>query len=338
MSHNYEPLSSIDRVFDNYYQDVGRYSILTAKEEKELIVRYKTCPNCDETIPPYVRRTHCPECGEETSKDTNNRAYTCKTCATGFDVLVVPTYCPRCGADRDYVARDKLITANLRFVIKVANTYTKDRARLLYLVSAGNVGLITALDKFDLEMETRFLTYAAWWVKKEMFDEINSSSLIRVPSHKQKEQRKATKQPMYVCRHCDYETTNPYDTPMCPREEHDFVPMEVAKQYYSVLPIDNITAPTEMYIEEDTIQDDASGLIRKSLNNLNIRQRDRFIVLQYYNLPKGERRTRSKSLHQLSEITGITPERVRQIKERTLKDLKLELKRNAVTSLDELVT
>lgn len=338
-SINYEPQTYIDRTFNDYYKDVGKYSVLDAKTERRLIIRYKTCPHCNKKIPQKIRRGYCPDCGEVIPKKVRSRIYNCPTCKTKCDVYIVPTYCSYCGSDRDYAARDKLITSNLRFVVKTAKTFTKNRERLLFLVSAGNIGLMTALDKFDLRLQTRFLTYAAWWVRKEMMDEINSSSLVHIPSHKQKEQRKVSKQRLYICRHCDFETDSARDKeehPSCIRDVHDFVLVEIDDQISTIYPIDTIPIPSSEDIEDTAISGNTAKVLREILQKLDLRQRDQFIVLQYFNIPSRERRASAKSLHQLAEIAGITPERVRQIKERTLKDLRLELKRRAITSLDDL--
>ena len=335
MQVNYAVPSYADRTFDAYYQDVGKYVLLDAETECELIHRYKTCPHCNKEIPQYIDKKHCPECGETTPLGLRNKTYICKTCNTQYSIHAVPIYCPFCGTDRDFNARDKLITSNLRFVVKTAAAFTKNRERLLQLISAGNVGLLLALDKFNAHLDTRFLTYAAWWVRKEMLDEINASSLVYVPSHKQKKYCKAMKQAVFVCRLCGVQVSQPGSEPPCPHGDHVFVPLKVKEQLPTVLSIDNVTLLDPKQVESTAIDTDSAKTIRKLIGRLKLKSRDKFILLQYYNIPPGVRNSVPKSLHQLAEIVGITPERIRQIKERVLKDLRMELKRNKITALDD---
>ena len=67
--------------------------------------------------------------------------------------------------DGDTEAAHRLICANLRFVVKVANEYRGYGLRLLDLVQEGNIGLMLAVKKFDPAHETRLITYAVWWIR-----------------------------------------------------------------------------------------------------------------------------------------------------------------------------
>jgi RNA polymerase sigma-32 factor len=65
----------------------------------------------------------------------------------------------------DDVAVDRLVHANLRYVVAIAVTYRRYDVRLADLISEGNVGLVTAVRKFDPDKGTRFVTYAAYWIR-----------------------------------------------------------------------------------------------------------------------------------------------------------------------------
>jgi RNA polymerase sigma-32 factor len=73
---------------------------------------------------------------------------------------------------RDRAAGERLIEANLRYVVAIAITYRRYRVRLADLVSEGNIGLMTALAKFDPERGTRFVTYAAHWIRAFILDHV----------------------------------------------------------------------------------------------------------------------------------------------------------------------
>lgn len=83
--------------------------------------------------------------------------------------------------EQDVEAAHKLVTANLRFVIKIANEYRRYGFRLLDLVQEGNVGLMRAVHKFNPYKGYRLITYAVWWIRAHIHDFIlRSWSLVRI--------------------------------------------------------------------------------------------------------------------------------------------------------------
>ena len=83
--------------------------------------------------------------------------------------------------DGDMDAAHRLICANLRFVVKVANEYRGYGLRLLDLVQEGNVGLMMAVKKFDPKRGTRLITYAVWWIRAYIQNYIMRSwSLVKI--------------------------------------------------------------------------------------------------------------------------------------------------------------
>jgi RNA polymerase sigma-32 factor len=83
--------------------------------------------------------------------------------------------------EQDVEAAHTLVTANLRFVIKIANEYRRYGFRLLDLVQEGNVGLMRAVHKFNPYKGYRLITYAVWWIRAHIHDFIlRSWSLVRI--------------------------------------------------------------------------------------------------------------------------------------------------------------
>jgi len=81
-------------------------------------------------------------------------------------------------------ARERLITANLRLVVKIAKEYAEAGLPLLDLIQEGNVGLIEAVDRFDVERGFKLSTYASWWIRRAILSAITDySRMIRIPDY-----------------------------------------------------------------------------------------------------------------------------------------------------------
>jgi len=84
-------------------------------------------------------------------------------------------------------ARDRLIKANLRFVVTVANQYKSQSLELADLISEGNIGLIKAAEMFDDTRGFKFISYAVWWIRQSIMSAlVNNSSVMRLPSNQHK--------------------------------------------------------------------------------------------------------------------------------------------------------
>jgi RNA polymerase primary sigma factor len=84
----------------------------------------------------------------------------------------------------DPEARDHLVRANLRLVVNIARGYANKGLALEDLIAEGNLGLLRAAEGFDPTMETRFSTYAAYWIKQSMKRAIvNTAKTVRVPAY-----------------------------------------------------------------------------------------------------------------------------------------------------------
>jgi RNA polymerase primary sigma factor len=88
----------------------------------------------------------------------------------------------RASREGDEVAKNKLIQANLRFVVSIAKKYQTSGISLLDLINEGNMGLIKAAEKFDPDRGYHFISYAVWWIRQAIILAISQkASLIRLP-------------------------------------------------------------------------------------------------------------------------------------------------------------
>src|SRR5689334_18535034 len=87
-------------------------------------------------------------------------------------------------AEADKEARDQMVRANLRLVVNIARGYTGKGLALQDLIEEGNLGLLRAVEGFDPNMNTRFSTYASYWIKQSIKRAlVNTAKTIRIPAY-----------------------------------------------------------------------------------------------------------------------------------------------------------
>jgi RNA polymerase primary sigma factor len=100
-------------------------------------------------------------------------------------------YLAKRALQNDEKAKERLITANLRFVVSVAKKYQVSGVSLLDLINEGNLGLIKAVEKFDYTKGFHFISYAVWWIKQSILKAIaEKSRLVRLPLNRANELKK----------------------------------------------------------------------------------------------------------------------------------------------------
>lgn len=94
----------------------------------------------------------------------------------------------------DKLARNQLVERNLRLVISIAKRYKDKKIEVVDLVQDGSIGLINAIERFDLTKQTKFSTYACWWIVREINRDItNNGRTVRVPLHMQEKAKRYNK-------------------------------------------------------------------------------------------------------------------------------------------------
>jgi RNA polymerase primary sigma factor len=94
----------------------------------------------------------------------------------------------RAAAQGDKSAKEKMVQANLRFVVNVAKKYQNQGLPLADLISEGNIGLLNAIERFDVEKGYHFISYAVWWIRQAILKAIcEKSRMIRLPLNRANE-------------------------------------------------------------------------------------------------------------------------------------------------------
>ena len=97
-------------------------------------------------------------------------------------------YYARRAAQGDKAAKDKLVQANLRFVVNVAKKYQNQGLPLADLINEGNIGLMNAIERFDVDKGFHFISYAVWWIRQAILKAISEKArMIRLPLNRANE-------------------------------------------------------------------------------------------------------------------------------------------------------
>ncbi len=226
--------------------------------------------------------------------------------------------------DGDQDARDELIQANLRFVIDVAKNYQNRGLSFPDLISAGNLGLMTAAERFDGTRGYKFISYAVWWIRQSILQTIAEHvRTVRLPLNKLsllKDISKATRklghgrdhEPVVeeIAKELDLSPDVVTDAILSARPVSSLdgaFDDDENRSLLNIVPDQNQRAP-----DSELMRGSARGQLEDVLNSLD--EREQKIIRLYFGLDGMEALT----LEQIGDLIGVTRERVRQIKERAL--------------------
>lgn len=231
----------------------------------------------------------------------------------------------------DEKARERLVSANLRFVVAVAKKYQGQGLPLEDLIDEGNIGLLIAMDKFEPEKGYHFISYAVWWIRQSIMKAIcEKSRAVRLPLNRANELfqiQKAQKNLMHasaggevsieeIAKEAGLEPALVGELLSISRETVSFdTPVGNGSDSSSSRLGDFIEdegfGPEELAMQKCLRED-----IDKVLSTLSEKERD-IITLRF-----GLNDTAPMSLKEIGEMYNLTKERIRQIEKRALERLK----------------
>ncbi|AEA33911.1 sigma-70 family RNA polymerase sigma factor [Hippea maritima] len=231
----------------------------------------------------------------------------------------------------DKEALKKLVKHNLRFVVSVAKKYKNLGIPLLDLINEGNLGLIKAAKKFDPDRNTKFISYAAWWIKQSIMKYITEQSTpIRIPLKAKSRISKIDTIKEDYRQKFDEEPMNGEISEISDLSEREIKNAELARFYFDSLDDyvsddkdilkGDLISLKEQSIEDEHIQKSLIEEVNKFLSELPEREQD--IIKLRYGLYDGRPRT----LREIGEKYGISKERVRQLENNILNKLKKRFK------------
>jgi RNA polymerase primary sigma factor len=231
----------------------------------------------------------------------------------------------------DKEAAERLVTANLRFVISYVKKYQGRGLGLAELVCIGNEGLLKAVKKFDPDKGVKFISYAVWWIRQTVLQALaEQTRSVRIPLNQNSNLVKLSRTETALTQMLGRSPTDqeiademgePVDTVRALRR--------VAASELSLdAPIDRGDRDSASFGErfagaeaediEETVESQAQREFLDRMFEKYLTERERRILYLYYGLDDGEERT----LEEIGSLLGVTRERIRQIRNRAFEKLR----------------
>ncbi|HET8572285.1 MAG TPA: RNA polymerase sigma factor RpoD/SigA [Edaphocola sp.] len=233
-------------------------------------------------------------------------------------------------------ALEKLVKANLRFVVSVAKQYQHQGLSLSDLINEGNLGLIKAAQRFDETKGFKFISYAVWWIRQSILQALaEQGRLVRLPQNKIGTYNKANK--AYIAFEQEHEREPSTEELASILEMSE---TEIANIFSSNTRHTSLDAPVHEAedvamrdllegssdTDDDVMKDSLKSEIKRILKSLTLREAE--IISAYFGL-EGDS---GPSIEEIGQKYDLTKERIRQIKERAIKRLQKARYSNSLKS------
>ncbi|HNP96201.1 MAG TPA: sigma-70 family RNA polymerase sigma factor [Cyclobacteriaceae bacterium] len=229
----------------------------------------------------------------------------------------------------DRVALEKLVNANLRFVVSVAKQYQNHGLTLSDLINEGNLGLIKAATRFDETRGFKFISYAVWWIRQSILQALaEQSRIVRLPLNRvgslnkinnafseleQRHQREPTEEELAEVMEM---STEEIRTNLAFRARKVSVDAPFAQGDGDGTLLDIMEDESAEVPDSDLMRNSLRTEVQRALSTLS--ERESQVISLYYGLSGGHAIT----LEEIADQFDLTRERVRQIKEKATRKLR----------------
>lgn len=228
----------------------------------------------------------------------------------------------------DQAALERLVKANLRFVVSVAKQYQNQGLNLSDLINEGNLGLIKAAERFDETRGFKFISYAVWWIRQSILQAMaENGRLIRMPINRITELSKINQETVtFEQKHerppLDEEIASNLDLPeetikdtLKGAGSHISVDAPFSEEEESSL-LSILKNEDEPSPDNDLINESLQQELKAILNSLS--EKEKMVLIYYFGINNFQQLT----LEEIGNKIELTRERVRQIRDKALKKLK----------------
>jgi RNA polymerase primary sigma factor len=231
----------------------------------------------------------------------------------------------------DRRAAERLVTANLRFVISYVKKYQGRGLNLAELVCIGNEGLLKAVKKFDPDKGVKFISYAVWWIRQTVLQALaEQTRSVRIPLNQNSNLVKLSRTETALTQQLG---RTPTDREIADRMGEPVQTIRALRRVASAelsldAPLDRTDRDSASFgerfsgMETEDIQDEVEYQARRQflqdMFKKYLTERERKILVLYYGLDDGEEMT----LEEIGSLLGVTRERIRQIRNRAFEKLR----------------
>ena len=305
------PRSELSSPLQKYLSDIGKVDLLTAKEEIDLANKIRKGVKAQKKLGLLKRKQKAPS----------------KTLTRLKNLIHV--------GDE---ARKKMIAANLRLVVKIAQEYSNYGMPFLDLISEGNLGLIKAIERFDPKKGAKLSTYGAWWIKQSVRRALSDQGkTIRLPVHLSDKIAKLRRLTLQLNEELGREPTDEElaeelnvstskvvrlrSSGMQTASLNTKIGEEGASELGELISDESARMPDELFANIELTQE-----MLKLLKHLD--PREQMILQMRYGL-NGKK---AMTLEEVGEKFKVTRERIRQLQNISLKKLELAMTENPATA------
>lgn len=234
--------------------------------------------------------------------------------------------CARAAATGDKDAKNKLVQSNLRFVVNVAKKYQNQGLALPDLISEGNIGLMNAIERYDVDKGYHFISYAVWWIRQAILKAIcEKSRMIRLPLNRANElvQIEKARKTLYGVRNEDSELMQIAEM-LNMDKDHVADLVNISREHVSLdTPVYSEKDSSSLgdFLEDGTHQRPEDIVMQQSLqediNNILQTLTDKESEIIQFRFGLNGRAP--LSLKEIGDRYNLTKERIRQIEKKAIK-------------------